>query len=184
MLSILLLAVLALGAEARAQTYGSDGMAVSRAVAPIKLIAILPSSASVSIPNVHLELSVKDPNVPTEIQRVPVTSSWHLDLSSTAVELVAYFSSTDRALVNRQEQAIPSSHVEAALEGQPLKPFTETTNAGPAKGSRLLYHQALSRRNLSASRDDIIEIRVDRVSDLGIPAGVYDGTLCLRMVAY
>jgi len=184
MIPTLLLAVLTLGAEVRAQAFGSHGMPGSRAVAPIKLIAILPSSASVSIPNVHLELSVKDPNLPTEIQRVAVNSSWHLGLSSTAVELVAYFSSTDRALVNRQEQAIPSSHVEAALEGQPLKPFTETTNTGPAKGSRILYHQPLSRGKWSASRHDIIEIRVDRVSDLGIPAGVYDGTLCLRMVAY
>jgi hypothetical protein len=158
--------------------------AVSSAVAPIGLYAILPSSVGLNISTVHLNVPVTDPNVPTNTIDVPVTSFWHLGSSSTAVELVGYFDSAQQALADDQGHWIPSSRVQGSMAGQQLIAFDESSSVGTAGASRIFYHQAITANNLSASRSDVLQIRVDRVADLSLPAGVYQGTLHLRMVAY
>lgn len=185
--------LLVLVVSAKAQTLSSGTFspglapgeaAISSTVAPIGLFAILPSSVGLSISTVHLNVPVTDPNVPTSTIDVPVTSFWHLSSSSTAVELVAYFDSPQQALADAQGDSIPSSRVQASLAGQPLTPFIESSSVGTAGASRILYHQTIARDNLSASRSDLMQIRVDRIADLSLPSGVYQGTLHLRMVAY
>lgn len=157
---------------------------VSSAVAPVSLLAVLPPSVSLSISTVHLQVTVKDPNVPTEVVRVPVTSAWHLGTSSTTVELLAYFDSPQRALTNAEDHSIPSSRVLGGLSGRPLLPFTESSSAGSTGGSRVLYRESISQNNYTGARSDTLEVGVDRVADLSDTAGVYEGILHLRMIAY
>ena len=147
-------------------------------------MAVLPPSVGLSVSTAHLQVNVKDPNVASELVRVPVTSTWRLGTSSTAVELVAYFDSPQRALADAGEHPIPSSRVLGGLSGQPLLPFTEKSNVGPAGSSRVLYHQGISPKNDTGLRNDTIEIGVDRVADLSATSGVYEGILHLRMIAY
>jgi hypothetical protein len=185
--------VLVLVVSAKSQTLSSGtfsrGLApgeaeISTAVAPIGLFAILPSSVGLNISTIQLSVPVTDPNVPTNTIDVPVTSFWHLGSSSTAVELVGYFDSPQQALADDQAHWIPSSRVQGSLAGQQLMAFNESSSVGTAGASRIFYHQSITPTNLSASRSDVLQIRVDRVSDLSLPSGVYQGTLHLRMVAY
>lgn len=162
----------------------ASGAGISSAVAPISLLAVLPPSVGLSISNVHLEVPVKDPNVPSKVVSVPVTSTWHLGTSSTAVELVAYFDSPQHALADAEDHSIPSSRVLGGLSGEQLRPFTESSTVGSDGGSRILYHEGISRKNYTGSRNDTIEIGVDRVADISATAGVYEGILHLRMIAY
>lgn len=157
---------------------------VSSAVAPVSLLAVLPPSVSLSISTVHLQVTVKDPNVPTDVVRVPVTSAWHLGTSSTTVELLAYFDSPQRALTSAEDHSIPSSRVLGGLSGRPLLPFTESSSAGSTGGSRVLYRESISQNNYTGARSDTLEVGVDRVADLSDTAGVYEGILHLRMIAY
>src|SRR5579884_2301813 len=99
-----------LGRQATAAGYPT----LTGAAANITLSAVLPASVGVSVSNVALVVSVKDPHSATEIIRVPVTSFWHLGSSSNAVELVGYFESPEHALVDAEGHGIPSTHVEAA----------------------------------------------------------------------
>ena len=187
------LVVLVLVVSANSQTLSSgissQGLApgeaaISSAVAPIGLFAILPSSVGLNISTVHLSVPVTDPNVPTSTIDVPLTSFWHLGSSSTAVELVGYFDSPQQTLADGQGHWIPSSRVQGSLAGQQLTAFNESSSVGTAGASRIFYHQSITPSNFSASRSDVLQIRVDRVSDLSLPSGVYEGTLHLRMVAY
>jgi hypothetical protein len=162
---------------------GSSSASIASAVAPISVIATLPPSLSLSVSTVHLKLAVTDPNVPTNSVSIPVTSSWHLGTSSTAVELVAYFDSPQQALSDG-DRWIPSSRVKAGLSGEQPMPFTETSSEGSAGGSRILFRQGISRQNYSGSRNDTIEVALDRISDLSATPGVYEGTLHLRMTAF
>jgi hypothetical protein len=185
--------VIAIGISASAQSLGgslgrrgtsSNYSTLTTAAATINLSAVVPATLGVSVSNVHLMVSVKDPNIPTEVIQVPVTSFWRLGSSSNGVELVGYFESPAEALVDAQGHAIPSTRVEAAIRGEQSAPFTETAGIGTTGGSRTLYRQAISLGNFSGFRNDVIEIRVARVSDLGLQSGAYGGTLHLRMLAY
>jgi hypothetical protein len=185
--------VIAIGISASAQSLGgslgrrgtsSNYSTLTSAAATINLSAVVPATLGVSVSSVHLMVSVKDPNIPTEVIQVPVTSFWRLGSSSNGVELVGYFESPAKALVDGQGHAIPSTRVEAGIRGQQSAPFTESASIGTAGGSRTLYRQAVSLGNFSGFRNDLIEIRVARVSDLGLQSGAYGGTLHLRMLAY
>jgi len=182
------------GLSARAQVAsignsGRQGLApvetgLSSSVAPIGLLAVLPSSIGINISAVHLTVSVDNPSIPSATIQVPVTSFWHLGSSSTSVELIGYFDSPQQALADAHGHWIPSDRVQGSLAGQQMRPFTETSSVGVAGATRAFYHQAISRDNLSASRSDVLEIRVDRIADLSLGSGVYQGVLRLRMVAY
>jgi len=164
---------------------GTPGYAaMSSAAATVNLTAVLPATVGVSVSDVPLLVSVQDPNMPTDVVRVPVTSFWHLAASSTGVELVAYFDSPQQALVDTYGRAIPSARVLGAIKGETMAPFSEDSNIGTSGASRTLFRQAISQDSSSGSRNDVIEIRVAPVSDLGLPSGTYGGTLRLRIVAY
>ncbi|HJT69141.1 MAG TPA: hypothetical protein VJ731_03020 [Terriglobales bacterium] len=187
--AILVSAISAQAQTLRAGSLGQGGMGttsagIASAVAPISMIAVLPPSLGLSVSNVHLRMAVDDPNVPTNSVSVPVTSTWHLGPSSTAVELVAYFDSPQQALSDDQGHWIPSSRVKAGLSGTQPKAFTETSSEGSAGGSRILFREDISHQNYTGSRNDTIELSIDRIADLSAKAGVYEGTLRLRMTAY
>lgn len=164
---------------------GTPGYAaISSALATVNLTAVLPASVGVSVSDVPLLVSVQDPNTPTEVVHVPVSSFWHLGASSTGVELVGYFDSPQQALVDAYGRAIPSTRVLGGIKGQTMAPFAESSSIGTTGASRTLFRQAIYPDNSSGSRNDVIEIRVAPVSDLGLPSGTYGGTLRLRIVAY
>jgi len=127
---------------------------------------------------------VQDPNAASGTIRVPITSFWHLGASSTGVELVGYFDSPERALIDANGNAIPSTRVQGAISGGTAAPFAESSSVGTPGGSRTLYRQAVSQNNFTGSRNDVIEISVAPISDLGLPAATYGGTLHLRIQAY
>jgi hypothetical protein len=190
-LTVLIL-VSAISVQAQTLRSGSLGQSamssaspgIASAVAPISMIAVLPPSLGLSVSNVHLRMAVDDPNVPTNTVSVPVTSTWRLGPSSTAVELVAYFDSPQQALSDNEGHWIPSSRVKAGLSGTQPKAFTETSTEGSAGGSRILFRQGISQQNYTGVRNDTIELSIDRIADLSAKAGVYEGTLRLRMTAY
>lgn len=157
---------------------------VSSAVATVNLSAVLPASVGISVSDVPLLVSVRDPGTPTDVIRVSVSSFWHLGASSTGVELVGFFDSPQQALLDAAGHAIPSTRVQGAINGGTAAPFSESSNVGSLGGSRTLYRQSVSRENFTGSRQDVVEISVAQVSDLGVPSGTYAGTLHLRIVAY
>ncbi|HVO62770.1 MAG TPA: hypothetical protein VMT53_17675 [Terriglobales bacterium] len=160
------------------------GSSLTSASAAVNVVAVLPATVGVSISTVHLNVSIEDPSQRSSMVTLPVTSSWNLNESISAVELVGFFDSSERALANVTGDAIPSSRVMAAINNEAPQAFRETASVGTRGAARRLFRQPISRSKVSGSRRDDLHIQVDRVADLGTPAGEYTGTLHLRLIAY
>jgi len=152
--------------------------------ASILLAATLPSQLRLSISDAYLDINVSDPAQKSPVVAWPITSSWVLNSSSTHVELVAFFDSPTAALADSAGDAIPASRVLGGLTESGLMPFTETSRAGTANASRILFRQPISRMNVSDSRTDTLRIQINLINDLGAPPGEYRGTLHLRLIAF
>ncbi len=157
--------------------------ATSASVA-VNLLAVLPPTLHLSISTLSLDIHLVDPTQHSATITVPVTSSWSLSGSASAVELVGYFDSPQHALVDAGNNAIPSSRVLGAVNGDPMQPFIETASIGTPGASRTLFRELISHRNVRGDRTDNLKVQVDRVDDLGKPAGKYSGTLHLRLISY
>jgi hypothetical protein len=152
--------------------------------AAIRLVATLPAQLRLSLADINLEINVADPTQASQVVSIPVTSSWVLDTTTNSVELVGYFDSPESALTDNQGHFIPANHVMGALAGESMAPFVETSRVGTANSSRTFFRQQISRQNVTDSRSDTLNVQLDRVDDLGAPAGEYRGILHLRLVSY
>ena len=150
----------------------------------IQLIANLPAQLRLSLSEVSLNIRVSDASQSSTIVSVPVTSSWVLDSSAESVELVGFFDSPAAAMLDNAGHAIPASHVLGGLKGNDMAPFVETSHIGIANASRTFFRQAISQRNVSDTRTDMLNIQLSRIDDLNAPAADYRGVLHLRLVAY
>jgi hypothetical protein len=163
---------------------GGDSRSNASGSGLIALHATLPAEMTLSISKVDLNIPVRNPGEPSAIIAVPITSSWLLDSSTTTVELVAYFDSSQRALAEDSGHVIPSDHVLGGLDDQALKPFVESSRDAIPAASRTLFRQRISQYNARASRADILRLQLMSLTDLGAPQGNYQGTINLRLVSY
>jgi hypothetical protein len=158
--------------------------ALGSASAAVNLMAVLPPTLGLNISALNLEIEVIDPGQRSAVITAPVTSSWSLSSSSSAVELVGYFESAQHALADARNNTIPSSRVLGGINAEAMLPFAETASVGTAGASRTLFRQLISRQNVRGNRTDNLKIQVDRVDDLGIVPGEYTGVLHLRVISY
>jgi hypothetical protein len=137
-----------------------------------------------SVSAAKLNVVVLDPVLGSAEMSVPVTSSWTLNTSTSAVELVAYFESPNRAFEDENNDRIPSSRVFGCLNNEVMMPFAQTAQIGTPGAARVLFDQPISRTAMVGTRDDTLRIKVGNIADLGLQPGVYHGTLHLRLTAY
>jgi hypothetical protein len=147
-------------------------------------MAYLPATLRLSISSSNLDFAVLDPAQPSAMVRLPVESFWNLNSSTSGVQLVGYFDSPRSALSDGAGHKIPSNHVMGGLAGSPSAPFTETTSVGTTAAGRVFFQQAIGKGNVSGSRTDLLQIKVEGIADLGAPEGNYHGVLHLRLVAF
>lgn len=118
---------------------------------------------------------------------VPIvaTTTWSLNLGRTSLTLDAYFSSASVALAHTASSNpvdIPSSRVEASINGSALAPFTNTVTFGGGGAGRRVFSQTISVLTLTGLRADVIALNIN-LSGLAVPADTYSGTLRFRAQA-
>ena len=151
--------------------------------ASILLTATVPSQLRLSLSEAYVKVRVSDPAQRSALLLVPVTSYWALDSSSSNVELVGFFDSPLAALSDETGRAIPASHVLGGISENDMRPFTDHS-AGISGACRTFFLQSISRQNATASRSDLLRIRLDPIADLNAPAAEYRGLLHLRLIAF
>jgi hypothetical protein len=188
---LLLAAVLFLGTHtsaaagmAPATIAGPGKASLASAPAAVALRATLPPSLTLTVSAANLNVAVLDPKQGSAAMIVPVTSSWTLNTSASAVELIAYFESPNRAFEDENNERIPSSRVLGSLNDEVMMPFTQAAQIGISGAARVLFDQPISRTNIVGTRDDSLRIKVGNIADLGLHPGTYRGTLHLRLTAY
>jgi hypothetical protein len=116
---------------------------------------------------------------------VAMTTTWVLSPTRTSVKLYGNFSSSTAALTDGGGNNIPSADVLGQVStGSPTSytAFTQTGPFGAASASLLLFNQTITALNLTGTRTDNLNLRID-LSSLTLPAGVYVGTLHLQAQA-
>jgi hypothetical protein len=124
---------------------------------------------------------VADGDVP-----VSITTDWTLGALRTSVLLYGYFDSPLSALDDGAGNDILSANVMGRMStGIPVVylPFIETTLVGPPGGSLLLFTEIVALLNLTGTRTDNLDLRINLASLPVIPAGNYTGILRLRAQA-
>ena len=132
----------------------------------------LTSAASLSLPDLQ-------PGLNEFTSPIGVRSQWNL-AEAGVVTLIGYFADPSRALAGSLA-SITSSEVEGRVAGGAFAPFSGAAigGAGVAGGSLPLYSLATSQ--LAGTRQDDVSLRLNVTNPL-LPAGVYTGTLNLRLV--
>jgi hypothetical protein len=121
---------------------------------------------------------------------VRITTTWSLDILTIGNHaLVGYFTNPTQALTNGTN-GIPASLVEGRMvTGLPttFTPFTQAGHpgAGTAGGSLDLWRVfTFIIFNLTGTRTDDLELRLNLTGQPALAAGTYAGTLFLRAVVY
>jgi hypothetical protein len=115
---------------------------------------------------------------------VSIVTTWVLGSSNTSVELDSYFASVD-ALTDGAgvPVTIPSADVLGqVVTGTPtaFTPYTGTGVVGTAGAGLILFTQAITDANRSATRTDALNLEIDLTGTPQLPAGVYTGTLTIQ----
>lgn len=113
---------------------------------------------------------------------VNVTTAWNLT-GGANVQLVGYFGTPAQALTDGGTNFIASSRVEGRIGAAAFAPFTGAAvgGAGVAGGSLVLFTQPIA-GNLTNTRSDDINLRLNYTGQPAPAAGTYTGTLNLRAV--
>ena len=117
---------------------------------------------------------------------VTITTTWILGVTRTVVNLHASFSSSTVALTDGSTHNIPSANVFGQVTTGTAPSFTAFTQTAPfgAAGAGLkLISQPLTVINLTSSRTDTLNLKIDLTSGPNLPAGVYVGTLNIQAQA-
>lgn len=154
------------------------------ASATVRLTAFKPSSISVSVHEVPLAFDFQrsGSNPPLAI---PVTTIWNVNpLEVRGVELVAYFADPEHALTTPESFFIPARYVMGRVNGDSYRPFMESNRIGPSGSSLRLFAEAVSSGNSRATRNQLLEIRLDETHLQDRPAGRYSGILQIEARYY
>jgi hypothetical protein len=154
------------------------------ASATVRLIAVKPSSISVSVHEVPLAFDFQ-PNITNAPLALPVTTTWNVNpLEVRGVEVVAYFADPEHALTSPEAAFIPARNVFARVDGSPYRPFDQTNRFGPAGSSLRLLSESISSANRLATRNQLVEIRLDETRLQDQPPGHYSGVLQIEARYY
>jgi len=117
---------------------------------------------------------------------VTITTTWILGSTRTIINLHASFSSSTIALTDSLSHNIPSANVLGQVTTGTAPSFTAFTQTGPfgAAGANLkLFTQSVNVSNLTSTRTDTLNLKIDLTSGPSLPAGVYIGTLTIQAQA-
>jgi hypothetical protein len=117
---------------------------------------------------------------------VTITTTWILGVTRTTVNLHASFSSTTVALTDGSTHNIPSANVFGQVTtgtAPSFTAFTQTTPFGAAGAGLKLLTQGVNVSNLTSSRTDTLNLKIDLTNGPSLPAGVYVGTLNIQAQA-
>lgn len=116
---------------------------------------------------------------------VSITTLWVLNAGRSSLKLYGSFDSSSAALNDGSGDVIPSADVLGQVPtGSPTSftPFSQTAPFGAAGAGLQLYSQTITLANLTGTRTDNLNLRIDLTS-LPLPAGVYVGTLHIQAQA-
>lgn len=116
---------------------------------------------------------------------VSITTLWTLSAGRSNLKLYGSFDSSTAALNDGNGNNIPSANVLGQVTtGSPttFTPFAQTAPFGAAGAALQLYSQTISLANLTGTRTDNLNLRID-LTNLPLPAGVYLGTLHIQAQA-
>ena len=154
------------------------------APATVRLTAFKRSSISVSVHEVPLAFDFH-PSVDNAPLAVPVTTMWNVNpLEVRGVEVVAYFADPERALGSPEFAFIPARYVLGRVDGGPYRAFAEDSRLGPAASSLRLLAETVSSANARATRNELLEIRLDETRLHDRPTGRYSGVLQIEARYY
>lgn len=154
------------------------------ASAAVRLIAIKPSSISVSVHEVPLAFDFQ-PNISNPALPVPVTTSWNVNpLEVRGVEVVAYFADPEHALTSPEAAFIPARDVLGRVDGSAYRAFDQTNRFGPAASSLRLLSEPISSANRLATRNQLLEIRLNETRLQNQPSARYSGVLQIEARYY
>ena len=132
--------------------------------------------------------SINDGSINSFSSPVRVQTSWDLNPGQTAsVELVAFFTDPNGALVAGPGARIASSRIEGRMATGLPTAFTAFTGLGiggigtPGASLRL-FSTNISGINKTATRTDDLDLRLNLTGQPTLPVGTYTGTLYLRAV--
>ena len=117
---------------------------------------------------------------------VTITTTWILGATRTTVNLYATFASSTVALTDGLSHNIPSANVLGQVTTGTAPSFTALTQTAPfgAAGAGLrLFTQTINVSNLTSTRTDTLNLKIDLTNGPSLPAGVYVGTLNIQAQA-
>jgi hypothetical protein len=119
---------------------------------------------------------------------ISIVTTWILGSSSSRVELDGYFASATGALTNSAATPYlipPSDVLGQVVTGTPttFAPFTGSGMVSTVGAGLILFTQAITNANRSATRTDALNLEVNLLATPQLPAGVYAGTLTLEVNA-
>jgi hypothetical protein len=152
-------------------------------IATVSLTAVQASTLTVTANTGAASIASIGSNTTTDFApAVNVTTAWNLT-GGTSVQLIGYFGTPAQALTDGGTNFIASSRVEGRTGVAAFAPFTGAAvgAAGVAGGSLVLFSQPVA-GNLTNSRSDDINLRLNYTGQPAPAAGTYTGTLNLRAI--
>ncbi len=113
---------------------------------------------------------------------IAVTTTWFLLPIRTAVTVYGYFTSSSAALVHSAPTNtidIPSSRIEASVNGGGQAPFSQTLPFGAPNAGRQLAVHPITLLTIIGSRTDTVTLNIN-LANYTLPADTYTGSLRLR----
>jgi len=168
--------------------FGALGQTITSNAATVALTATVTETLTVAATPATLTFALLPGGVAAASGPVSITTTWVLGSTNTSVELDGYFASATAALTDGAATPflIPSSDVFGQVAtGTPtiMTAFTGTGALGPAGSGLVLFTQAITDPNRSATRTDALALQVDLTATPQLPAGVYTGTLTIQATA-
>src|SRR5579883_955879 len=154
------------------------------ASATVRMVAVLPSSITVSVRQVPLSFDF-DPEAVAAPLSFPVTTIWNVNPNEVReFEVVAYFANPAQALTAPGAQIIASRYVLGSVNGNTYARFDQTNRIGPASGSLRLLGAGISHQNARGSVDQLLQVKLDNTELAGFPAAHYSGVLQIEARYY
>ncbi len=169
--------VLTVASTAQAQVgLTSNTAAVTLNATKASTLTVSPSTATATL------ASITDNSNANNFSNVNLTTAWNLT-AGTSVRLIGWFATPAQALVNGTA-LIPSGNVEGGINGGGFTPFTGAAvgGVGVAGGSLQLFSEAVAAANYFASRNDVLNLRLNLAGFPTTSAGLYTGTLNVQAI--
>lgn len=152
----------------------------------VRISAVIRGSVTVNAKSVPLSLDF-DPDDPARnYAAFPLSVTWNLNPAEVqGFQVIGYFANPSAALLNRDAGiAVPSSHVLGRMDMGQFRPFSDTSEVGPAGGSLSLWQQSVVNGEARGTRTGLLEMRLDQENLPYLPKGNYEGMLYIEVRHY